>query len=451
MDPLTITTSTLALLGVVAKTTTAVATFSRSCRDARSDLSAVTGELSQLQLVLELLRDDTAAINDQLIPEDVKNRTLSTIQSCSEVINKINITLQKCEGQLGKFKWATYTKAEVNGLRESLRAHRDTLNMALEVVALLYSKAIKDDTTDIRKNVNEIAQDTVKIPEILEELQELRATVAAIPSVTRTQRSVMEQNLQSLEDFAETKPAIPPSNKAVYYQLFDKLDRQGIGIITGEEAVPFFTRSELPPRTLGEIWHEVDEDNRGYLTKDAFTSAMHLIDQKSAFVDAERARYDRLFDQLDKDRNGVITGEEAVPFFEQSLLSHDKLGRIWEQADRGEKGFLTRVEFALAMRLIKQKDPISRLQRMADESAFELLDTGNRGFVTGEEAVLFFNSYNLDEDTLAHIWDLADVQFRGRLTKNEFAMAMHLIRQQGRPNADPLPKIIISGVDFYGS
>ncbi|KAK4184798.1 putative group protein [Podospora australis] len=182
MDLLTITTACVALLSAAGKTTI----------------------LSQLQLVLELLRDDTAVINNNTIPKDVQTRTLSTIQSCSDVITKINDTMDKSEGRTGAVKWAAFTKGEVSGLRESLKTHRDTPSMALEVVTLLYEKATKEDTTAIRGDVQGIAKDTMKIPEILEELQQLRSIVAAIPSVTANQRLVIQQYLDSLTTCAET-------------------------------------------------------------------------------------------------------------------------------------------------------------------------------------------------------------------------------------------------------
>jgi epidermal growth factor receptor substrate 15 len=70
----------------------------------------------------------------------------------------------------------------------------------------------------------------------------------------------------------------------------------------------------------------------------------------------------------------------------------------------------------------------------ADKARFDVLyaelDKTNKGFITGEEAVPFFSQSNLPEDTLAQIWDLADFRSEGRLNKDQFAVAMYLIRQQ---------------------
>ena len=64
------------------------------------------------------------------------------------------------------------------------------------------------------------------------------------------------------------------------------------------------------------------------------------------------------------------------------------------------------------------------------DGQFETLDTNNQGFVTGEQAVGFFSRSQLPEDDLAQIWDLADITSNGQLNRDEFAVAMHLVRQQ---------------------
>lgn len=66
------------------------------------------------------------------------------------------------------------------------------------------------------------------------------------------------------------------------------------------------------------------------------------------------------------------------------------------------------------------------------------LDKTNKGYITGEEAVPFLSQSKLSEDALAQIWDLADINSEGRLTKDSFAVAMYLIRQQ-RTKSGPLP------------
>ena len=64
------------------------------------------------------------------------------------------------------------------------------------------------------------------------------------------------------------------------------------------------------------------------------------------------------------------------------------------------------------------------------DAIYAKVDTENLGYITGEQAVGFFSNSRLPEDDLAQIWDLADVNSEGRLNRDEFAVAMHLIRQE---------------------
>jgi epidermal growth factor receptor substrate 15 len=64
------------------------------------------------------------------------------------------------------------------------------------------------------------------------------------------------------------------------------------------------------------------------------------------------------------------------------------------------------------------------------DAYYASIDKNNRGYITGDEAVPFFGNSGLSEDILAQIWDLADINSEGHLNRDEFAVAMHLIRQQ---------------------
>lgn len=206
MDPLSITTACIGLLATVTKTALAVTNFTRDCREARSDLTSITGELSQLNLVLELLRDETAVTDDRIMPESLQIHILSTINSCSAAVSKINTILDKHTGKTGMLRWATFGKNEVAGLRTSLEAYRGSLSLVLELVSVSLSKAIRNDTTTIRTDVQDIKQDTSQISQIMDELVRLRAIVASggIPSATSGQNFILQQYLDDLTSYAES-------------------------------------------------------------------------------------------------------------------------------------------------------------------------------------------------------------------------------------------------------
>lgn len=83
-------------------------------------------------------------------------------------------------------------------------------------------------------------------------------------------------------------------------------------------------------------------------------------------------------------------------------------------------------------------------EKASYDNLFKGVDTMGRGFITGEQAVRFFSNSGLPEDILAGIWDLADINSEGQLSRDEFAVAMYLIRQQRK--GDPLPQTLPSNL-----
>lgn len=85
---------------------------------------------------------------------------------------------------------------------------------------------------------------------------------------------------------------------------------------------------------------------------------------------------------------------------------------------------------------------ISSQDKAQFDSIYATVDPQNRGFITGDQAVAFFSNARLPEEVLAQIWDLADINSEGQLNRDEFAVAMYLIRQQRakRDGRDALPQ-----------
>ena len=136
MDPLSATTGCLALITAVGKTSIAVTDFVRSCREARADLIAVTKELTELQTVLELLRDNSAIMDERQDIEPLKIQILSIIANCNSVLLTIEKALGSLQGRTGTIKWVAFGKKEVAGLRMSLEAHRGSLSLAVQLISV---------------------------------------------------------------------------------------------------------------------------------------------------------------------------------------------------------------------------------------------------------------------------------------------------------------------------
>jgi len=87
---------------------------------------------------------------------------------------------------------------------------------------------------------------------------------------------------------------------------------------------------------------------------------------------------------------------------------------------------------------------------MSSDKHFETLDPWRQGYIEGEAAVGFLSKSKLPPPVLAKIWDLADMNHDGKLTKEEFAVAMYLIRGKLAGNEVPneLPPSLIPPPDL---
>ncbi|EPS63366.1 hypothetical protein M569_11417, partial [Genlisea aurea] len=63
-------------------------------------------------------------------------------------------------------------------------------------------------------------------------------------------------------------------------------------------------------------------------------------------------QFESYFQRADLDRDGRISGSEAVAFFRGSNLPQDVLAKIWTFADQNRVGFLSRTEFYNALKLV---------------------------------------------------------------------------------------------------
>ncbi|KAI8901879.1 hypothetical protein BC833DRAFT_617246 [Globomyces pollinis-pini] len=80
---------------------------------------------------------------------------------------------------------------------------------------------------------------------------------------------------------------------------------------------------------------------------------------------------------------------------------------------------------------------VSAQEKQRYEVIFKSYDPENVGFISGERAQAVFAQSGLRENMLAHIWNLSDMQNRGKLNLDEFCVAMHLV--YAKLNGEPLP------------
>ena len=217
-------------------------------------------------------------------------------------------------------------------------------------------------------------------------------------------------------------------------------------IPAGETAKQIFERAQLPNEILGRIWNLADREQKGYLGLTDFIIAMHLL---TSYKNGSM----RALPQLLPAGLYEAAARRGVPRqLTGSRPTSD--GNASPSTQRQFSGSGLQGQTSPGIR--SQQAPFQQATPTGDQWAvtpqdkanfdhiYGTLDTANRGYITGEQAVGFFSNSKLPEEALAQIWDLADINSEGQLNRDEFAVAMYLIRQQRskRDGRDILPQTL---------
>ncbi|XP_047645085.1 epidermal growth factor receptor substrate 15 isoform X2 [Phacochoerus africanus] len=286
------------------------------------------------------------------------------------------------------------------------------------------------------------------------------------------------------------------SGNPLYEKYYRQVDSGSTGRVLASDAAVFLKKSGLPDLILGKIWDLADTDGKGILSKQEFFVALRLVacaqnglevslnslnlavppprfhDTSSpllisgtsavelpwAVKSEDKAKYDAIFDSLSP-VNGFLSGDKVKPVLLNSKLPVDILGRVWELSDIDHDGMLDRDEFAVAMFLVYcalEKEPVpmslppalvppskrktwvvSPAEKAKYDEIFLKTDKDMDGFVSGLEVREIFLKTGLPSALLAHIWALCDTKDCGKLSKDQFALAFHLINQKLIKGIDP--------------
>lgn len=211
-------------------------------------------------------------------------------------------------------------------------------------------------------------------------------------------------------------------------------------IHVGENARSIFERAQLPNDVLGRIWNLADTEQKGSLGLTEFIIAMHLL---SSFKNGSMRALPQILPAglyeaaarrgVPRQNTGSRPTSDNAP---ASAIPRQFSGAGFSPQARQPQGSYPPPAQAGDQWLISPQD------KTQFDQIYTTVDTQNRGFITGEQAVGFFSNSRLPEDALAQIWDLADINSEGQLNRDEFAVAMYLIRQQRskRDGRDVLPQ-----------
>lgn len=215
---------------------------------------------------------------------------------------------------------------------------------------------------------------------------------------------------------------------------------------TGETAKQIFERSHLPNEILGCIWNLADTEQKGELGLTEFIIAMHLLASfrngsmralpqilPAGLYEAAARRGQSRQPTGSRPSSGALSGNPVARHFSGSGF----LGASSPEPKNIQPP-------AAPATPISEDWAVSNQDKESFDRIYATVDTVNRGYITGEQAVGFFSNSRLPEEALAQIWDLADINSEGRLNRDEFAVAMFLIRQQRtkKDGRDVLPRAL---------
>ncbi|KAL2041843.1 hypothetical protein N7G274_005627 [Stereocaulon virgatum] len=236
-------------------------------------------------------------------------------------------------------------------------------------------------------------------------------------------------------------PPLTQDKVQQYSSLFEESGAQN-GVLSGENAKSIFERAQLPTEVLGHIWQLADREKTGQFGLTEFIIAMHLLAsyKNGSMRTLPNILYPSLYEAaarrgVPKQMTGTRPTSDGVPAtaiprqFSGSAYASQLPPRLQQLPFL--PGTPTGDQWAITPEEKKKFDQI-----------YATLDTRNQGYITGEQAVAFFGESRLPEEALAQIWDLADINSEGQLNRDEFAVAMYLIRQQRskRDGRDVLPE-----------
>ncbi|XP_043323132.1 epidermal growth factor receptor substrate 15-like 1 isoform X1 [Cervus canadensis] len=238
---------------------------------------------------------------------------------------------------------------------------------------------------------------------------------------------------------AEAHWAVRVEEKAKFDGIFESLLPVS-GLLSGDKVKPVLMNSKLPLDVLGRVWDLSDIDKDGHLDRDEFAVAMHLVYRALEKEPVPSVLPPSLIPPS-KRKKTMFAG--AVPVLPASPPPKDSLRST---PSHGSVSSLNSTGSLSPKHSIKQAQPtVNWVVPVADKMRFDEIflktDLDLDGYVSGQEVKEIFMHSGLTQNLLAHIWALADTRQTGKLSKDQFALAMYFIQQKVSKGIDP-PQVL---------
>lgn len=254
-------------------------------------------------------------------------------------------------------------------------------------------------------------------------------------------------NPLTVQTTGSAAPALNPQDKAQFTRLFVGAGPEN-GLLSATKAQGIFVKSGLPTETLAQTWNLADTQQRGALDLTDFVIGMYYL--QSLMAGGIKTVPTTLPAGLYEQASGGRTKPTAPlsPISRQmtgspARLTQQLTGQNVMQPQRTGPSILPTRQFSTPTSGLQSSfappAPVPTAQvawdvtpdaKSASDRFFDGLDTNRKGYIEGDIAVPFLMQSGLPETDLAQVWDLADIRKEGKLSKDEFAVAMFLINNK---------------------
>ncbi|XP_059840238.1 epidermal growth factor receptor substrate 15 isoform X1 [Hypanus sabinus] len=221
--------------------------------------------------------------------------------------------------------------------------------------------------------------------------------------------------------------AVKLEEKSKYDVIFDSLNPVN-GFLSGDKVKPVLLNSKLPVDVLGRVWDLSDTDRDGLLDRDEFAVAMYLVYRALEKEPVPFSLPPALIPPSKRKKANVPSAVPLIPSPPSAKESRQSLPPV---------GILpTKTAAAQSVKWV-----VTPADKTKYDEIFMKTDKDQDGFVSGVEVKDFFLTTGLGPATLARIWALCDTNDCGKLNKEQFALALHLINQKLTKGIDP-PQVL---------
>ncbi|KAG0666230.1 hypothetical protein C6P44_003694 [Monosporozyma unispora] len=302
----------------------------------------------------------------------------------------------------------------------------------------------------------------------------LTSSLYATPANKMFQATVPDRKKQRAANRIKSTPLplLTTNDTSRFSQLFERTTGQE-ALLPGDKARDIFVKANLPTEVLGDIWFLCDREKDGCLDKYEFIMAMHLIGLRLAsnpLMNPVPKRISRkLWESagLKLNRNSTSSLSSASVSSRPSSTSSYSLSRTSSHRSvpssrRSSRQFsptlqqngIQRTESPVITRTLSGSSSTSPHSSTSNLASFTPLDSPKENswiiqqdqfknfqasFLSLDKEqtrqlgphilVPFFMKSGLTRETLANVWDLADMNKTGTLNELEFIVAMFLIQR----------------------